>query len=590
MVKLDKDIKIKDVLDLQGVKTYKSKKTGEIKQRKFDSLINALKSVNVSVDDKISVLDDNAVLKKIGELEKPEDAFTKLTAIENSLRKVYDIEDAKTYPFARKLFGSGSVSRNLDIPGADQARRKKILNVPSVKNINKAIHQATLLLVKQEKFEEAALLQIKHHTGLRTADIYNLSTGGLALPGAEYGHVTKGSPKLIQISNKGVPINYQLPSMPNGIIQSLANKVNPKDDKNNVRLFSKSLNTLNENINSTVNKTFKRNDLKIFDERTGGEVKFTLGVLRKNVFTAILNENDLSSAKRVLGHSIAGDVSLSHYEVTRQDAEIPPQVKAAERFNSSYLADIGQSNPQKVFGKNYKFDKAFFSASPPVKFKTTNPVDEILEDITLDVDTKEVGIGQSIDKIEKDVDKSIKRVGAKIDELGQLQQKLDDITGKGKKQTPKFNEDMITEHKDKVNDLNKKSKGNLLLSTAIILGTGNKDAISQLFDDPTEIIKDVVIDTAATAALGATGGLALVESLRPSPAQAAERKGDERPATQEELMRPVEKEALEGVADDERAIQEQMNITQMGEDFRREAERKSQLTLEDQMQMLQQGR
>ena len=42
MVKLDKDIKIKDVLDLQGVKTYKSKKTGEIKQRKFDSLINAL--------------------------------------------------------------------------------------------------------------------------------------------------------------------------------------------------------------------------------------------------------------------------------------------------------------------------------------------------------------------------------------------------------------------------------------------------------------------------------------------------------------------------------------------------------------------
>ena len=190
----------------------------------------------------------------------------------------------------------------------------------------------------------------------------------------------------------------------------------------------------------------------------------------------------------------------------------------------------------------------------------------------------------------KDVDKSIKRVGAKIDELGQLQQKLDDITGKGKKQAPKFNEDMITEHKDKVNDLNKKSKGNLLLSTAIILGTGNKDAISQLFDDPTETIKDIAIDTAATALLGPTGGLALVESLRPSPAQAAERKGDERPATQEELMRPVEKEALEGVADDERAIQEQMNITQMGEDFRREAERKSQLTLEDQMQMLQQGR
>ena len=41
--------------------------------------------------------------------------------------------------------------------------------------------------------------------------------------------------------------------------------------------------------------------------------------------------------------------------------------------------------------------------------------------------------------------------------------------------------------------------------------------------------------------------------------------------------------------DDERAIQEQMNITKMSEDFGREAERKSQLSLEEQMQMLNQG-
>ena len=41
--------------------------------------------------------------------------------------------------------------------------------------------------------------------------------------------------------------------------------------------------------------------------------------------------------------------------------------------------------------------------------------------------------------------------------------------------------------------------------------------------------------------------------------------------------------------DDERAIQEQMNIKKMSEDFGREAERKSQLSLEEQMQMLNQG-
>ena len=41
--------------------------------------------------------------------------------------------------------------------------------------------------------------------------------------------------------------------------------------------------------------------------------------------------------------------------------------------------------------------------------------------------------------------------------------------------------------------------------------------------------------------------------------------------------------------DDELAIQKQMNIKKMSEDFGREAERKSQLSLEEQMQMLNQG-
>ena len=43
------------------------------------------------------------------------------------------------------------------------------------------------------------------------------------------------------------------------------------------------------------------------------------------------------------------------------------------------------------------------------------------------------------------------------------------------------------------------------------------------------------------------------------------------------------KKELETVADDERAIQEQMNIRKMSEDFSREAERKSQLTLDEQI-------
>ena len=148
---------------------------------------------------------------------------------------------------------------------------------------------------------------------------------------------------------------------------------------------------------------------------------------------------------------------------------------------------------------------------------------------------------------------------------------------------------MVDNHNKRIQDLKDKLKGNRLLETAIILGAG-AEGVKELFDDPADLIKDVAIDVGTTALLGPTGGLALVESLRPSTAFAAERTGDERPATQEELMRPIEKKELETVADDEKAIQEQMNIRKMGEDFRREAERKSQLSLDEQMQLLNQGR
>ena len=59
-----------------------------------------------------------------------------------------------------------------------------------------------------------------------------------------------------------------------------------------------------------------------------------------------------------------------------------------------------------------------------------------------------------------------------------------------------------------------------------------------------------------------------------------------RPATQEELMRPVQKKALTDVADNEQTVQEQMNLKKQSEDFSREAERKSQLSLDEQLQQL----
>lgn len=49
------------------------------------------------------------------------------------------------------------------------------------------------------------------------------------------------------------------------------------------------------------------------------------------------------------------------------------------------------------------------------------------------------------------------------------------------------------------------------------------------------------------------------------------------------------RKSISSQVDDELAIQKQMNITQMGEDFRRKAEKKSQLSLDEQMQLINQG-
>jgi len=64
---------------------------------------------------------------------------------------------------------------------------------------------------------------------------------------------------------------------------------------------------------------------------------------------------------------------------------------------------------------------------------------------------------------------------------------------------------------------------------------------------------------------------------------------DVKPAvSQEEMMRPIQNPQLQAVADDERAVQEQMNMQNLTQNFRSEAERKSDLSLEDQMKILQQ--
>ena len=586
-IKLDENLTIGEALEL--TKNYKGKKTGELKTRNFSPLLKSLKEVGLTTSDRFSIFKDKELLVKLGDTVGSEGAFTSLTSVENDLRKLYNItEDAGEFPLKKKVFGTGGFARGLNIKTADQARLAKKVKLPPIADINKAINRSVLRLVNEGSYEAAGYLLIKHLTGLRSRDIANLTTGSEIKQGAEYGHVKKGSATLLGISNKGEAMNFRLSSMPNGVLQFLAEVADPDGTEKNTRIFKNKLPTLDKKVNTAVRKVFDDMKLDIINERTGKKIPFTSGLLRKNVFSAIADEHGPDVANRVLGHSTRGDVGLTHYQVTRDTDKLPLSVRAAENFNSIFLNDIGQSSPKEVFGKIYRFGEKNFSQFPLIKFDTPNVIDEAVAKSQINLENKSVGAGVAIENIVEDNEKQISRLEKQITKLEDLSTKSQEIKGKKLKKS-KVDQDLIESYDEKVKDLKTKSKGNRLLETAIILTTG-VEGVKELFDDPADLIKDVAIDVGTTALLGPTGGLALVESLRPSPAFAPERTGDERPATQEELMRPIQKKELETVADDEKAIQEQMNIRKMGEDFRSEAERKSQLSLDEQMQLLNQGR
>jgi len=413
-IKLDENLTINQVLNLTGRGQKGTLKTN-------------IQKAGLSLDDKFSSLRDSEFLKKLDEVGT-EGNFTELTVIENNLRKEFELDDnSGKFPFGdKKTFGEKSKSRLMGLKKADQARKAIKVELPSIKEINQAIHTATQKLVANGNYEAAALLQVKHHSGLRTTEIVNLTTGKPE-KGAKYGTLVKGSDTLVQISNKGNRTNFRLSSMPMGVLQYLA-EVNGTDDPNkSVRLFRTGQATLEKQINTVVNDVFKQNNLVIRDQDTGLPRKFTVGLLRKNVFSAIDDEFGTGVANRVLGHSTRGDVGLTHYKVERTSrSKLDVNTLAAEQFNSTYLSDIGQSSPQAVMS-SYRFSEKFFPVEPVAKLTTPNVVEEAAQKTGLNLETKTAEVSANVDTTIKDTDKKIKRLETQLSKLENLQTQVDDF-------------------------------------------------------------------------------------------------------------------------------------------------------------------
>jgi hypothetical protein len=414
-IKLDENLTINQVLNLTG-----RGQKGTLKAN--------IQKAGLSLDDKFSSLRGNEFLKKLDEVGT-EGNFTELTAIENSLRKEFELDDnSGRFPFGdKKTFGEKSKSRLMGLKKADQARKAIKVELPSIKEINQAIHTATQKLVANGNYEAAALLQVKHHSGLRTTDIVNLTTGK-PQEGSKYGTVVKGSDTLVQISNKGDRTNFRLSSMPMGILQYLAEVNGTNDPNKSVKLFRTGKATLEDKINTAVNDVFKQNNLIIRDQDTGLPRKFTVGLLRKNVFSAIDDEFGSGVANRVLGHATKGDVGLTHYKVERTSrSKLDVNTLAAEQFNSTYLADIGQSSPQTVM-KSYRFSEKFFPVEPVAKLTTPSPVEEAAQKTGLNLETKAVQVGANVENVLKDTDKQIGKLEGQLDKLKGLQTEVADTT------------------------------------------------------------------------------------------------------------------------------------------------------------------
>jgi hypothetical protein len=419
------------------------------------TLKNNIQKAGLSLDDKFSAMRDSGFLTKLNDVGT-EANFTELTSIENDLRKEFELDDnSGKFPFGDKTtFGAGSKSRLMGLKKADQARKAIKVELPSIKEINQSIHTATQKLVAEGKFEAAALLQVKHHSGLRTTEIVNLTTGKPA-EGAKYGTVVKGSDTLVQISNKGDRTNFRLSSMPMGILQDLSERNAPDDPNKSAKLFKTGKGTLEKQINEAVNAVLKQNELLIRDQDTGLSKKFTVGLLRKNVFSAIDDEFGTGVANRVLGHSTRGDVGLTHYKVTRTSrAKLDVNTMAAERFNSTYLADIGQSSPKAVMS-SYKFGESFFPTEPVEKLMTPNPVEEAAQKTGLNLETKSVQVGANVQNVLKDTDKQIGRLEGQLNKLQGLQTQVEDLkkgskTKKSLLETPSSSDDISQSIKDKL--------------------------------------------------------------------------------------------------------------------------------------------
>ena len=499
---------------------------------KKSAFLKRLEEAGFSLEDNWDSMGDREkhdVFNKIG--SSPD--YVTLAKVEGSLTQIAASEDFN-YPYSNRFEAGKGTIRVAKVKGDptklrfDKATQKrgdeaaKKITLPSVENLNKAIH-ATTLKLKGNK-EAVAFFQLKHLLGIRNKDLVNLTVGE-AIEGSSYGTLDPGSNTLYGISNKGKKTNYQLPSLAQDILTDLGTDAKGRmGDSKSVKLFNQSEAKLRTLVNNAMNETMSEMKLDITNQKTNKKIPFTISDLRKNVFDAINEKQGASVANMILGHSTKGDVGLTHYKVDRESRrKMSLTQRASEEFGNMYLQDINQVNPKNLYGA-YGFNQDFFKDKPAILFDApTDVLSQTYRDTTLQVEGTAADVNKTANILTKQVEGKVGNLEKSVAKLQALQNQMGELieekkpAKEPKKKIPKKGSPIVLNDKaksafDKAFDL-LKDKG-----TKVLVGALGVETARQLVTNPAEAAQDIGTELLLERGLGLGPGAAVGFAMQSSPA------------------------------------------------------------------------
>lgn len=503
---------------------------------KKTALLGRLEEAGFNLQDNWDSIGDrekNDILNKIG---KSGDYLT-LGKVESSLTKMAASEDFD-YPYTNRFeAGKGTIRvakvkgdptklrfEKATQPRGDEAAKK--ITLPSIEDLNKAIH-ATTLKLKGNK-EAVAFFQLKHLLGIRNRDLVNLTVGE-AIEDSPYGTLDPGSNTLYGISNKGQRTNYQLPSLAQDILADLGTDAKGRmGDSKSVKLFTQSEATLRKLINNTMNETMSEMGLEITDQKTNKKIPFTISDLRKNVFDAINESEGAGVANVVLGHSTKGDVGLTHYKVDRQSRRKMSVVqRASEEFGNMYLQDINQVSPKKLYS-TYGLNEDFFKESSVIPFSApTDIVSQTARDTTLQVEGTAADVNKTAGILSKQVEGKVSNLTKQVKKLEALNKQMSELGTIQEEKKQKEPKKKIPPKGSPI-ELSDKAKSAFSKAWDVLSDKGTKALVGalgietarQFIDNPAQAAQDIGTELLLEKGLGMGPGAAVGFAMQSSPAGA----------------------------------------------------------------------